>query len=102
MNLQEQINRIQSMMNIINENDYIQELLNDKPNIINSWTDYYGSDEKANDELDGYISDFMHKYQRGGNLYRCVFINSLDEINLNELGNHWTLEDYYINDFMMK
>jgi hypothetical protein len=100
MNLKEQTYKIKSIMGILSESNQLQQLIDKKNDVISNWTDYYGSEEKATDEFNSYISDFNRKFNQGGFVYRIIFVNSIEELNLNDIGQHWTLETYYIDDFI--
>lgn len=78
----------------------VSKIDSERSKILNYWSDYYGSDEKAADELDYYISDLEHKYKHGGSLFRVVFINDESELNLDDLGMSWIMDKWYLDYFI--
>ena len=76
------------------------ETYQDKEFILKSWTQYYGDINKAQEHYNTFISEVEQKNQNGGNIYRCIFVNSIEEINKEEIGYHWTIEKYYIEDYI--
>lgn len=72
----------------------------DMEQVIDSWEGYYGNRETAKYKLDCFLKEFNVKNTKGGKLYRCLFVDSKEEINISNLGKHWTLEDYYIEDYI--
>jgi antitoxin component YwqK of YwqJK toxin-antitoxin module len=72
------------------DNIVIKEQIEDKDDILKSWGNYYGSDDTANWELDSYESEVEDLIENGGNIYRVLFVDNLSEINLKDMGNHWT------------
>ena len=72
------------------DNMVIKEQMEDKDNILKSWGNYYGSDDTANWELESYESEVEDLIENGGNIYRVLFVDNLSEVNLKDMGNHWT------------
>jgi hypothetical protein len=72
------------------DNMVINEQIENKDDILKSWGNYYGSDDTANWELDSYESEVEDLIENGGNIYRVLFVDNLSEINLKDMGNHWT------------
>ena len=72
------------------DNMIIKEQMENKDEILKSWINYYGSDNTANWELELYESEVEDLIENGGNIYRVLFIDNLSEVNLKDMGNHWT------------
>jgi antitoxin component YwqK of YwqJK toxin-antitoxin module len=72
------------------DNIVIKEQIEDKDDILKSWGNYYGSDDTANWELESYESEVEDLIENGGNIYRVLFVDNLSEVNLKDMGNHWT------------
>jgi antitoxin component YwqK of YwqJK toxin-antitoxin module len=72
------------------DNIIIKEQMENKDEILKSWINYYGSDNTANWELELYESEVEDLIENGGNIYRVLFIDNLSEVNLKDMGNHWT------------
>jgi hypothetical protein len=67
---------------------------------LDSWTDYYGNEETAKSELGNYDYDVHKLHEKGGKVWRVIFANSPDEVNLKDLGNHWTTDSSNISDYV--
>lgn len=65
-----------------------------------AWANYYGDEEKANDELENYKSAVDRLIKDGGEVYRVIFANSPEEINSDNFGNHWTTDQGNIEDYI--
>ena len=72
----------------------------DQDKILKAWQKYWSDDEKGEDEWDEYCSDFKKISKNGGNLYRVLFVNDVNEINLVDLGGSWTLSKYNAMDIV--
>jgi antitoxin component YwqK of YwqJK toxin-antitoxin module len=69
----------------------IKEQIENKDDILKSWVNYYGSDDTANWELESYESEVEDLIENGGNIYRCLFVDDISEVKLNDIGHHWTI-----------
>lgn len=67
---------------------------------LDSWTDYYGSEDTAKSELGNYDYDVYQLHERGGKVWRVIFANSPDEVNMKDIGNHWTTDPSNISDYV--
>ena len=65
-----------------------------------AWANYYGDEEKANDELESYKYAVDRLIKDGGEVYRVIFANSPEEINSDNFGNHWTTDQGNIEDYI--
>ena len=65
-----------------------------------AWANYYGDEEKANDELESYKYAVDRLIKDGGEVYRVIFANSSEEINSDNFGNHWTTDQGNIEDYI--
>jgi len=75
--------------------DFSKERLLD---IFNSFLSYYGDYDKALYEMYDHIGVFIQKYEKGGYIYRLIYVDSVDDINLDDMGKHWAVDDYIVND----
>jgi hypothetical protein len=66
--------------------------------ILDSLTDIYGDYDKALSEMYEHIMGFEKLDNKGGRLYRLVYVDSVDDINLDDMGKHWTIDYYIIDD----
>jgi hypothetical protein len=67
---------------------------------LESWTDYYGSEDTATSELGEYDYAVHKLHGQGGRVWRVIFANSPDEVNLKDIGNHWTTDSANISDYV--
>ena len=67
---------------------------------VDSWTKYYGHEDRARSELDDYKNVVDGLIHRGGKVYRIIFADSPEEIRMNDLGSHWTTESHNIDDYL--
>lgn len=68
--------------------------------IINNWSNYYGNQDTAEYKYETFMNEFNMKNLKGGSIFRCIFVDSIEEINKEKIGTHWTLESYYIEDYI--
>jgi hypothetical protein len=64
------------------------------------WINFYGSEEKVRDELDEYKEDVDYLIQKGGKIYRVIFADSPEEIRMDDLGLHWTTNEYNMDYYL--
>jgi hypothetical protein len=68
---------------------------------LDSWRDYYDYEDRTLREIEDYKYVVDRLIQKGGKVYRVIFANSPEEIRMDDLGVHWTIEesniDYYID-----
>lgn len=67
---------------------------------VDSWTNYYGDEDRARSELDNYDYQVDSLMKRGGKVYRVIFADSPEEIRMDDLGHHWTTDSSNIDDYL--
>jgi hypothetical protein len=67
---------------------------------VDSWTKYYGHEDRARSELDDYKNVVDGLIHHGGKVYRVIFADSPEEIRMNDLGSHWTTDSHNIDDYL--
>jgi len=65
--------------------------------IYTSYIDYYGYFDKGLSEMYDHLDSFEGLYNKGGQVYRLIYVNSEDEIDRENLGDHWTISTYEID-----
>ena len=60
--------------------------------IINGFVSFYGDYTEAIWQLNGYISTIDSLHKNGGDVYRLVYTDSIDDINKEDLGLSWTVD----------
>lgn len=58
--------------------------------IIEAFQCYYGSEERGLSNALDYFDEVDTLYAKGGQLWRVIFVPSADDIDVNDLGLHWT------------
>ena len=64
------------------------------------WADYYGDDRRGTIELHGYIGDVDHLIEKGGYVYRVVFLEKFEDLNKTQLGSHWTVDHDVLEEYI--
>ncbi len=67
---------------------------------LDSFNDYYGDEETAKDNLDDYLSTVKDLYNNGGLLYRGLYADNVESINIDKLGEHFTIFDWAVRDIL--
>ena len=60
--------------------------------ISESWREHYGDEYSS--ELESYLKSVNELHESGGKIYRTVFTESVNDINTDDLGRHWTTDIY--------
>ena len=68
-------------------------------NILQGYLSYYESFTESLWQLSDHLGTANIIWARGGELFRLIYANSEEEINKENLGNHWTISDYEIEGF---
>lgn len=104
------MNRIDTYSNFlqrkVNYLDSLKNIKDFKPEHIDKIIEYFGMEGfNYYEDCEEYLIDKIKEYQELGDkvtLYRVVGAKSKDDINLNELGNHFTLYDWIFDgDFLL-
>lgn len=65
--------------------------------IDHSYADYHTADGIYG--ILTWIKTYNDYKNKGGELYRLVYLKDPKDLNLDKLGNHWTYEEYVLRDF---
>ena len=67
---------------------------------LDSWRDYYEYEDRALSEIEDYKYVVDRLIQKGGKVYRVIFANSPEEIRMDDLGVHWTIDESNIDAYL--
>jgi hypothetical protein len=74
----------------------IDYLKSNEKKIIKAWVEYYSSQETGENDYWEYYYAVESLEEKGGKLYRVLFVNDLKEINVKEIGDSWTISKYEV------
>lgn len=66
---------------------------------LKQFVNYYGNEERAKEQLDYYKRDVDALIKNGGKVYRAVYADSVEQVDLQNPGRHWTTSDANFEDF---
>lgn len=58
--------------------------------VVRAFQRYYGCEDTGLDSAEYYFDIVDSLYANGGELWRVIFVNTLEDIKLDDLGHHWT------------
>lgn len=64
------------------------------------WTGYYGDTRRGVYELVNYSNEVDYIVEKGGTIYRIVFLEKFEDLNRTDLGSHWTVDHDVISDYI--
>ena len=88
--LKEYANFDHNYSDLLSDNEYLSYLEDLK--ISTDW-----DDDKAKDDLDYYLDTLENLIKNGGQIYRLVWLFSKEDLNTDNLGDHWTIEPDFGN-----
>lgn len=59
---------------------------------VKNLTDNYGDEDRAKEDYFWYLNTIGNMNENGGTLYRIVFLKNIDDLNKDDLGEHWSLD----------
>lgn len=59
----------------------------------------FGDQERAEEELQWYSNAIEDLNKNGGEIYRLVFLDDLSDLNIEDLGEHWCVEESQLSNF---
>lgn len=71
-------------------------------NIVDRWSEAYGDNERGHYWASEYVYSVNQLHEKGGYVFRLVFLNSPDDLNAGVLGNDWTTDESQIVDYIDK
>ena len=67
-------------------------------NLLQSWNEYYYRQDENFNELESFLNAVNHISEYGGKVYRYITLNDISELDLKNIGDHWTIEKYLAED----
>ena len=64
------------------------------------WSGYYGDSRRGVQELLNYSNEVDYLVEKGGSIYRIVFLEKFEDLNRTDLGSHWTVDHDVISDYI--
>ena len=93
MKIKELLNENAQSLNQLDDPKVYQECLD-------SWRDYYEYEDRTLREIEDYKYVVDRLIQNGGKVYRVIFANSPEEIRMDDLGVHWTIDESNIDAYL--
>jgi hypothetical protein len=62
-------------------------------------SEFNGDKERAEEELKWYKGSIDHLQKNGGEIYRLIFLENLENLDDDNLGEHWTIEFSQLSNF---
>jgi hypothetical protein len=66
--------------------------------LLHSWNEYYYRQDENFLELEAFLNAVNHLSEYGGEVYRYIALNDISELDLKNIGDHWTIERYLAED----
>jgi hypothetical protein len=68
--------------------------------IAKGWSNHYGDSVEGYYWLDQYVQTVNDLQARGGTVFRVVFLDNPEDFNPDQLGEHWTVDESQIVDYI--